>query len=117
MRMLGRFLGANVFKLCSTPAAAIQAHLNKSVDILRCTRCNNHYEAASSTDVWSYVANSSIEVDPMVDELFTGISEGRRAALAKGITLVESINPKKKALGMLVLSLISLNINHVIYIV
>jgi len=51
--------------------------------------------------VWSYVDESKAEVNPLVSELFHGIVAGQRAALARGITLVESINSNKKSLGEL----------------
>ena len=48
---------------------------------------------------WSYVKEGLAQNEPLVLKLFDGIITGQRAALAKGITLVESLNPKKKAMG------------------
>ena len=48
---------------------------------------------------WSYVKEGLAQNEPLVLRLFDGIITGQRAALAKGITLVESLNPKKKAMG------------------
>lgn len=50
---------------------------------------------------WNHVIENAADADPVVDRLFHGITSGNRAALAKGITLVESVNQKKQALGTL----------------
>ena len=56
---------------------------------------------------WSYVKQGLPEDDAHVFKIFNGIISGQRAALAKGITLVESLNPKKKAMGMFAFSLVN----------
>lgn len=48
---------------------------------------------------WRYVDDSVSQTDPLVTKYYEGILAGQRAALAKGITLVESSNPRKKAMG------------------
>jgi len=50
---------------------------------------------------WNYVSDSTAQLDPEVSKLFEGIVSGQRASLAKGITLVESANSRKKAMGKL----------------
>ena len=42
--------------------------------------------------------------DPVVQALFEGIKEGNRSTLARSITLVENILPKKKAQAQLLLA-------------
>jgi len=41
--------------------------------------------------------------DPLVKELLTGIRQGSRSALARAITLVESVNPGKRSQGQALL--------------
>lgn len=60
---------------------------------------------------WRYVADSVSQTSPLVTKYYNGIVAGDRAALAKGITLVESANPRKKAMGRL-LYFLTLIINH-----
>lgn len=48
----------------------------------------------------------NMKSNPIVDNLYDGIVSGSRASLARGITLVESTNPKKKAMGRLMHSLL-----------
>lgn len=48
---------------------------------------------------WGYVGDTSAQTHPYVTKVFNGIISGERAALAKGITLVESLNQRKKAMG------------------
>ncbi|KAF6036243.1 MMAA [Bugula neritina] len=53
---------------------------------------------------WNYVSDSTAQLDPEVSKLFEGIVSGQRASLAKGITLVESANSRKKAMGQALLA-------------
>ncbi|XP_064636890.1 methylmalonic aciduria type A protein, mitochondrial-like [Lineus longissimus] len=47
--------------------------------------------------------------NPMVNELYEGILDGKRASLARGITLVESTHPGRKAMGQVLLTKILLH--------
>jgi len=51
-----------------------------------------------------YTETGITKDDPVVQRLFTGIKEGKRAALAESITLVESTHPKKKAQAQVLLT-------------
>ena len=52
----------------------------------------------------SYTEAGVTRDDPVVQRLFAGIKEGKRASLAKAITLVESLHPIKKAQAQVLLS-------------
>jgi hypothetical protein len=47
--------------------------------------------------------------DPFVQDLYKGILEGKRASLARGITLVESTHAGRKAMGQVLLTKILLH--------
>ena len=61
-----------------------------------CSSCSAIRRLVSN---WRYVDDSHSQTDPLVTKYCEGILAGQRAALAKGITLVESANPRKKAMG------------------
>lgn len=52
----------------------------------------------------AYVAETVSDDDSLVTELFSGIKDGNRAALARSITLIENIHPLKQAKAQLLLS-------------
>ena len=48
-------------------------------------------------EMLNYFHHGITREDPTVKRLLTGILEGKRASLAEGITLVETVHPRKKA--------------------
>ena len=53
-----------------------------------------------------YTQEKVTENDPLVQHLFRGLLNKERAALAKSITLVESVHPQKRAQAQVLLSLV-----------
>ncbi len=60
----------------------------------------------TSPTTWTnpYSEDTISEHDPIVHKLFQGLVQGDRASLAKSITLVETVHPKKKAQAQILLT-------------
>lgn len=52
----------------------------------------------------AYVAEKVSDDDELVAELFNGVKDGNRAALARSITLIENMKPEKQAKAQHLLS-------------
>ena len=57
------------------------------------------YRQYADISKWRYVADFNLQPNPIADRLYDGVVSGNRAALAQSITLVESTNHRKQAMG------------------